>query len=296
MDPKGNGLAVQRLLTVHEGSVLLAIEPVLEPDDVVVAEAGREPGGRHDPDADPLAADAGAFMVPLALDQLVESLDRHRPIEPHNDESRHAGERLARRAGRRTLDATRVSPWPGDACGLARRRFDDGLDAEAFGDDDRPTQSPGACRPASTSRGTSRCCRPGRHRARHSIDGDFSIGGEVERAAEWTWDEFMAPASEDVTVDIHCVTKWTKLDTAWRGVSVDTLLDGRRDRGRVRDRSTRTAATRRTCRSTDLTGGKAWVAYHYDGEPLEPEHGGPARLVVPHLYFWKSAKWVRGLS
>jgi DMSO/TMAO reductase YedYZ molybdopterin-dependent catalytic subunit len=98
-----------------------------------------------------------------------------------------------------------------------------------------------------------------------------------------------------VMVDIHCVTKWSKLDTAWEGVSVDTLLDG------VATAAEYVLAFCDGGYTTnlpleDVTGGKAWVAYTFDGEPLAPEHGGPARLLVPHLYFWKSAKWVRGLA
>ena len=81
----------------------------------------------------------------------------------------------------------------------------------------------------------------------------------------------------------------------WQGVSVDTLLDRSSTMRRTCWRSA-TAATRRTCRIADITGGKAWLAFGYDGGPLDPEHGGPARLLVPHLYFWKSAKWVRGLE
>ena len=100
---------------------------------------------------------------------------------------------------------------------------------------------------------------------------------------------------ETITVDIHCVTKWSKLDTDWTGVSLDTLLDG------VETSAEYVLAFSDGGYTTnlpleDVTGGKAWVAYAYDGEPLEPEHGGPARLLVPHLYFWKSAKWVRGLE
>jgi DMSO/TMAO reductase YedYZ molybdopterin-dependent catalytic subunit len=123
----------------------------------------------------------------------------------------------------------------------------------------------------------------------------FTISGQVDKPLTWSWQELMALPAEDVTVDIHCVTKWTKLDTAWKGVSVDTLL-----------KDVPTAAEFVMAHSyggyttnlplEDVTGGKAWVAFAYDGEPLEPEHGGPARLLVPHLYFWKSAKWVRGLS
>jgi DMSO/TMAO reductase YedYZ molybdopterin-dependent catalytic subunit len=125
-------------------------------------------------------------------------------------------------------------------------------------------------------------------------DWDFTIVGEVDKLVRWSWEEFRALPSETVTVDIHCVTKWSKLDTTWEGVSVDTLLE-----------SVDTAAEyalafcdggyTTNVPLEDLTGGKAWVAYVYDGEPLDPEHGGPARLLVPHLYFWKSAKWIRGL-
>ena len=132
------------------------------------------------------------------------------------------------------------------------------------------------------------------HAARGS--GRFTIRGAVDEPVAWTWDELQALPSETVTVDIHCVTKWSKLDTTWKGVSLDTLLDGVETEARVRASRSATAATRRTCRSRTSRGGKAWVAFEYDGEPLEPEHGGPARLLVPHLYFWKSAKWVRGLE
>jgi DMSO/TMAO reductase YedYZ molybdopterin-dependent catalytic subunit len=123
----------------------------------------------------------------------------------------------------------------------------------------------------------------------------FTIQGAVDRGVSWSWEEFVALPTETVTVDIHCVTKWSKFDTTWTGVSLDTLLA-----------DVETAAEYATAWSDgdyttnlpleDLTGGRAWVAYRFGGEPLEPEHGGPARLLVPHLYFWKSAKWVRGLT
>jgi DMSO/TMAO reductase YedYZ molybdopterin-dependent catalytic subunit len=123
----------------------------------------------------------------------------------------------------------------------------------------------------------------------------FSISGEIDAPVQWTWDELRALPSENFTTDIHCVTKWSKLDTHWQGVSLDTLLEG-----------VETSAEFVVAHSdggyttnlplADVTGGKAWIAYGYEGEPLEPEHGGPARLLVPHLYFWKSAKWVRGLQ
>jgi DMSO/TMAO reductase YedYZ molybdopterin-dependent catalytic subunit len=125
-------------------------------------------------------------------------------------------------------------------------------------------------------------------------DWDFSIVGEVDTPRRWTWDELRAVPSETFTVDIHCVTKWSKLDTTWEGVSLDTLLA---------DVETAAEYAVAFCDGgyttnvplEDLTGGQAWIAFGYGGEPLEPEHGGPARLLVPHLYFWKSAKWVRGL-
>ena len=122
----------------------------------------------------------------------------------------------------------------------------------------------------------------------------FSIIAD-DQAHTWTWEEMHALPIESITVDIHCVTRWSKLDTAWEGVSLDTLLD------EVGADSPYALAFCDGGYTTnlpveDLTGGKAWVAFSYDGEPLEPEHGGPARLLVPHLYFWKSAKWVRGLE
>jgi DMSO/TMAO reductase YedYZ molybdopterin-dependent catalytic subunit len=125
-------------------------------------------------------------------------------------------------------------------------------------------------------------------------DWDLTITGEVDGLRSWSWDEFRALPSEPVTVDIHCVTKWSKLDSEWEGVSLDTLLDG------VDTTAEYVVAFCDGGYTTnlpleDLTDGKAWIAFVFDGEPLDPEHGGPARLLVPHLYFWKSAKWVRGL-
>jgi DMSO/TMAO reductase YedYZ molybdopterin-dependent catalytic subunit len=122
----------------------------------------------------------------------------------------------------------------------------------------------------------------------------FTIDGEVDEPARWTWDELRALPSETFTVDIHCVTKWSKLDTRWEGVALDTLFA---------DVETSAEHALAFCDGgyttnvplDDLLDGKAWVVHGYDGEPLDPEHGGPARLLVPHLYFWKSAKWVRGL-
>ncbi len=124
---------------------------------------------------------------------------------------------------------------------------------------------------------------------------DFVIVGELDEPRRWTWEEFLALPSEEITCDIHCVTKWSKLDTVWRGVSVDTLLDGVQSTAQHVVQFSDGGYTT-NLPLADVTGGKAWVAYRYDGETLAAEHGGPARMLVPHLYFWKSAKWVRGLQ
>lgn len=124
---------------------------------------------------------------------------------------------------------------------------------------------------------------------------DFTIKSGREPARRWTWDEFRALPTETFTVDIHCVTKWSKLDTTWEGVSLDTLLDGLDTSAGFLVAWSDGGYTTNLPLS-EVTNGKAWVAFAYDGQPLAPEHGGPARLLVPHLYFWKSAKWVRGLE
>ena len=122
----------------------------------------------------------------------------------------------------------------------------------------------------------------------------FSIEGGAETKV-WTWEEFQALPKESITVDIHCVTSWSKLGTGWEGVSVDVLLDAvEHDAAYLLAFCDGGYTTNLPIE--DVMDGKAWVAYEYDGEPLEPQHGGPARLLVPHLYFWKSAKWVRGFE
>lgn len=125
-------------------------------------------------------------------------------------------------------------------------------------------------------------------------DWEFTISTESDTRYTWNWDELMALPAETPTVDLHCVTKWSKFETRWRGVPLDTLL-----------KDVETAADFALVHSyggyttnlplEDLLDGKAWIAYGYEGEELAPEHGGPARLLVPHLYLWKSAKWVRGI-
>jgi DMSO/TMAO reductase YedYZ molybdopterin-dependent catalytic subunit len=122
----------------------------------------------------------------------------------------------------------------------------------------------------------------------------FTIEGEVEQPKTWTWQEFRALPREPITKDIHCVTKWSKFDTNWEGVSVQTLLDlVEYDAQYVIAFCDGGYTTNLPLE--DVLDGKAWIVDTYDGAPLAPEHGGPARLLVPHLYFWKSAKWVRGL-
>ena len=123
---------------------------------------------------------------------------------------------------------------------------------------------------------------------------EFTISTESGAEHRWTWADLKALPAETPTVDLHCVTKWSKFETEWQGVSLDVLFED------VESAADFTLVHSYGGYTTnipleDLTDGKAWIAYGYDGEPLPPEHGGPARLLVPHLYFWKSAKWVRGI-
>ncbi|TDO45377.1 DMSO/TMAO reductase YedYZ molybdopterin-dependent catalytic subunit [Kribbella sp. VKM Ac-2527] len=123
---------------------------------------------------------------------------------------------------------------------------------------------------------------------------EFTIATESGEMHRWDWAAFQRLPAEEITRDLHCVTRWSKLATDWKGVSLDALFE-----------DVETAADFVMAHSyggyttnlplEDLLDGQAWIAYQYDGEPLAAEHGGPARLLVPHLYLWKSAKWVRGL-
>lgn len=124
----------------------------------------------------------------------------------------------------------------------------------------------------------------------------FSVEGLVAEPRSWNWDEAHALPGSDFEGDIHCVTRWSKLGARFAGVSVDTLLDA----VGVKDTATHVLAFCYGGYTTnlpleDIHGGKAWIAWEHEGRPLPAEHGGPARLLVPHLYFWKSAKWVKGL-
>ncbi len=127
-------------------------------------------------------------------------------------------------------------------------------------------------------------------------DWTFTIEGLVQEKVSWNWGEFIKLPSQTFVVDISCVTKWTKLGMSWVGVSVDTLLE----HVKLDPKAQFVIAFSHEGYTTnlpitDIINGQALVAYEYDGRPLAPEHGGPARLVVPHLYFWKSAKWIAGL-
>ncbi|MDQ8045775.1 MAG: molybdopterin-dependent oxidoreductase [Solirubrobacteraceae bacterium] len=123
----------------------------------------------------------------------------------------------------------------------------------------------------------------------------FSVDGAVSDARRWTWDEIQALPQETFTRDIHCVTSWSKFDTEWTGVSVDVLLRGLELGGGFITAWCDGGYTT-NLPLADVTGGKAWIVHTYDGAPLPVEHGGPMRLLVPHLYFWKSAKWIRGIT
>jgi DMSO/TMAO reductase YedYZ molybdopterin-dependent catalytic subunit len=125
----------------------------------------------------------------------------------------------------------------------------------------------------------------------------MTIDGMVAAARTWTWDELHAMEGSEYDGDIHCVTTWSKLGTSFGGVSLDPLLA----LAAPLPQAGYVVATSTTGYTTNLplehvTGGKAWLAWSHEGRPLPAEHGGPVRLLVPHLYFWKSAKWVTRLT
>jgi len=125
----------------------------------------------------------------------------------------------------------------------------------------------------------------------------FELKDGVRVVRKWTWSEFNQLPQTKITRDIHCVTSWSKLDTPWEGVAIDDLFAA----GGLQPPTPFLLAHSFDGYSTnvpvaDLTGGRAMVALRYNDRPLEPDHGGPARLLVPHLYFWKSAKWIKGLQ
>jgi DMSO/TMAO reductase YedYZ molybdopterin-dependent catalytic subunit len=124
---------------------------------------------------------------------------------------------------------------------------------------------------------------------------EFTIDDGTGVLKRWNWKSFRELPAETNTVDIHCVTRWSKLATVWEGVSLDTLfseIKSDADYALVRSYGDYTT----NLPLEDLMNKQAWIAFRFDDEDLAPEHGGPARLLVPHLYFWKSAKWVRGIT
>jgi DMSO/TMAO reductase YedYZ molybdopterin-dependent catalytic subunit len=127
-----------------------------------------------------------------------------------------------------------------------------------------------------------------------TADWSFSIRTEDGTLHAWNWEQLHALPIEEISTDIHCVTHWSKLGTSWRGVSLDTLFAGvETEHEYVMAHSYGGYTT--NVPLADLLDGKAWIAFDFDSDDLDPEHGGPARLLIPHLYFWKSAKWIRGL-
>jgi DMSO/TMAO reductase YedYZ molybdopterin-dependent catalytic subunit len=132
----------------------------------------------------------------------------------------------------------------------------------------------------------------------------LELSGLVERPVTLTWAQLVDLPTVEVVADIHCVTKWSKLDTRWRGVGFETLLEqaGGPAAGASHllchaEHGYTANVPLADCTGTDAKGQpRALVAFGYDGHPLEAEHGYPARFLVPHLYFWKSAKWLRGLE
>jgi len=123
---------------------------------------------------------------------------------------------------------------------------------------------------------------------------EFTIDDGRNILKRWNWKAFHELPTENIVVDLHCVTRWSKLGTSWEGVSLDVLLANvKTDLPYAMFRSHGDYMTNLPLK--DVTNNQAWIAFKYDGSDLAPEHGGPARLLVPHLYLWKSAKWVRGL-
>jgi DMSO/TMAO reductase YedYZ molybdopterin-dependent catalytic subunit len=125
----------------------------------------------------------------------------------------------------------------------------------------------------------------------------FEVHGLVERPLSLSWEELLALPRQETVCDIHCVTRWSRLDNVFAGVPVTSLLD----RAGVKAAAKFVLVHAEEGFTTnlplaDLERPANLLALSWNGEPLTPEHGGPVRLLVPHLYFWKSAKWVRGLE
>ena len=125
----------------------------------------------------------------------------------------------------------------------------------------------------------------------------MTVDGLVEREHTWTWRELHEVPQSEYRGDIHCVTTWSKLDTSFGGVSLDVLFEVANPAAEASHvLATSTTGYTTNLPLSSLTGGQAWIVWSHEGRPLPTEHGGPVRLLVPHLYFWKSAKWVTRLT
>ncbi|HXG40832.1 MAG TPA: sulfite oxidase-like oxidoreductase [Candidatus Limnocylindrales bacterium] len=126
---------------------------------------------------------------------------------------------------------------------------------------------------------------------------DLRIWGEVERPIRLTWEEFRRLPRKEVRCDVHCVTRWSKLDTVWEGVPIQAIFE----LAGLRPTASHVLAHAEQGYTANLPlavldDADVLLADTYDGRPLDPEHGYPVRLLVPKRYFWKSAKWLRGLE
>jgi DMSO/TMAO reductase YedYZ molybdopterin-dependent catalytic subunit len=129
-----------------------------------------------------------------------------------------------------------------------------------------------------------------------TADWSFTLKVGVKPVKSWSWEEFTALPVTRMTRDIHCVTTWSKLNTSWEGVLIDDLLATAGLEPPTPFVLAHSVDGYSTNVPTKDLLGQAMIALRYEGLPLNPDHGGPARLLVPHLYFWKSAKWVSGLQ
>jgi DMSO/TMAO reductase YedYZ molybdopterin-dependent catalytic subunit len=126
---------------------------------------------------------------------------------------------------------------------------------------------------------------------------DFRVWGLVDNPITLSWDEFAALPRSEVTTDIHCVTRWSKLDTRWDGVAFRQLVDVVKPKSEAKFVLAHAENNFTANIPLEvLLDDDVMLAYQFDGKPLDPEHGYPLRLLVPKRYFWKSAKWLRGLE
>ncbi|GAC1299231.1 MAG: sulfite oxidase-like oxidoreductase [Vulcanimicrobiaceae bacterium] len=121
--------------------------------------------------------------------------------------------------------------------------------------------------------------------------------GLVDNPYELTWDELRAEPTQEWRGDIHCVTRWSKKDTQWRGVPFKRLVERARPKPEAKFVLQHADNDYTTNLPLDaMLGDDVLIAYEFDGSALEPIHGGPVRMLVPKLYFWKSAKWLKGFE